>query len=357
MGLFDGGGLGSVLPGAVIGGALGGVPGTILGAVGQDVTKLGGNLLNNIGDPFNAQMPGANLLQPATVTQANQLYDQSQQGLAQQQAFLQAMQSAYGGVPGEQAAFARQLAAQVNGGGPNPAQDMLNQATQQNVAQQAALMASARGTSSNPALIARQAAQQGAQAQQQAAGQAATMRSNQQLQAQQQLAQMQQSMLGNQQQAQNAYNQGLQSQQQNTLGAIGSQNNAQAGLTSTSAQIESGNAQRRAGLIGGIAGGIGSAMGLAHGGMVPGTAEGGPSSYLGRAMASSGAQQSSGLMRAAHGAIVPGQAQKAGDSSQNDTVPAMLSPGEIVIPRSIAMHPDAPAKAAAFVQAVLSRKS
>ena len=44
------------------------------------------------------------------------------------------------------------------------------------------------------------------------------------------------------------------------------------------------------------------------------------------------------------------------DSLKNDKVPAMLSQGEIVIPRHITQHPDAARKAAAFVQSVLNKK-
>ncbi len=47
-----------------------------------------------------------------------------------------------------------------------------------------------------------------------------------------------------------------------------------------------------------------------------------------------------------NGGCVPGEPKMAGDSAQNDTVPAMLSPGEIVIPRSKAGNPDAAAKEA-----------
>lgn len=50
------------------------------------------------------------------------------------------------------------------------------------------------------------------------------------------------------------------------------------------------------------------------------------------------------------GGTVPGRAPAAGDSYANDTVPAMLSPGEIVIPRSIAQGPNAPDRAAEFVE-------
>lgn len=42
----------------------------------------------------------------------------------------------------------------------------------------------------------------------------------------------------------------------------------------------------------------------------------------------------------AHGGAVPGKAPVKGDSAKNDTVPAMLSPGEVVIPRSALGSPD-----------------
>jgi hypothetical protein len=53
------------------------------------------------------------------------------------------------------------------------------------------------------------------------------------------------------------------------------------------------------------------------------------------------------------GGGVPGQAKVQGDSPKNDTVPAELSPGEVVLPRSISHNPDA---AAAFVQHLLGNK-
>jgi hypothetical protein len=56
--------------------------------------------------------------------------------------------------------------------------------------------------------------------------------------------------------------------------------------------------------------------------------------------------------RMAHGAKVPGTAKVDGDSEKNDTVPALLSPGEIVVPRSAAKDPE---KAAAFAKSVAMR--
>lgn len=58
----------------------------------------------------------------------------------------------------------------------------------------------------------------------------------------------------------------------------------------------------------------------------------------------------------AHGAEVSGRAKFNGDTRANDTVPAMLSPGEIVLPRSVAQSPDAPDKAKRFVEAIKGKK-
>lgn len=58
----------------------------------------------------------------------------------------------------------------------------------------------------------------------------------------------------------------------------------------------------------------------------------------------------------AKGGPVPGKAKVKGNSYSNDTVPAMLSPGEIVLPRSVTQSAD-PAKAAAqFVAEKLKSK-
>lgn len=53
------------------------------------------------------------------------------------------------------------------------------------------------------------------------------------------------------------------------------------------------------------------------------------------------------------GGEVPGKSRVFGDDEQNDTVPAMLSPGEIVIPRTHATSPEA---AADFVRALQAKK-
>lgn len=167
---------------------------------------------------------------------------------------------------GKQNSLAGQLLDQSQGKGPNVAQAQLNSATAQNVATQGALQASQRGASTNPALIAREAARQGAQTQQQAAGQAATLGAQQQLTAQQQLS----SLYGNQ------ANQAIQ-QESIEQGGIAAQNSAittgQLGASGLNAQVAGQNSGANAGLFGGlisgIGGGLGGGLGLYKGGVVP----------------------------------------------------------------------------------------
>jgi len=66
-----------------------------------------------------------------------------------------------------------------------------------------------------------------------------------------------------------------------------------------------------------------------------------------------------GGLAATGGNVRAGDGQKAevkGDSLKNDKVPAMLSEGEIVLPRHITMSDRAPEKAAAFVAATLAKR-
>jgi hypothetical protein len=58
------------------------------------------------------------------------------------------------------------------------------------------------------------------------------------------------------------------------------------------------------------------------------------------------------------GGHVPGRPPVPGpvDTETNDVVPAKLSPGEIVLPRSITKRPDAPQKARDFVAHLAARR-
>ena len=267
------------------------------------------------------------------------------QALAQQQAFVQSLQ------------------AQMAGQGPNLAQEQLRQATSANQAMAAGMAASQKGIS--PALAQRQALMNQAAMQQQAAGQAGTLRAQQQLQAQgllgQQLAQQQQQSL----QAQNI---NAQTAAQNAAikGRIagGTMSGIGAGLNMLPNLFKGSTAA--AGTEGGIAdyaGSIGEALGSTAAEALPLMEEAGP-----LLLAAHGGQvptksamfhhiMGTKPFMAAEGNMVPGKAEVKGDSPKNDNVPAVLSPGEIVIPRSIALHKNAPELAKKFVADTLKKNN
>ena len=283
-----------------------------------------------------------------------------------------------------------QMQAVANGQGPNPAQAALNQATGNNIQQQAALMASQRGAGANAGLLARQAAQQGANVQQQAAGQAAVMQANQQLAAMNQLGNLANAQLGAgqqqlrdiagvtqnqvsnqmqgsrdlsnvglaqaglQQQALNNYAnqtgnmvnrqvnaaQGLTSANQNlynTQGQLHAQGQAVQGDINTKsdiaqANIEAGdrgaNKQLVGSVVGGVLNGAGAAIGMAQGGVVHNYAVGGPVAPPASSVVAP-TQSSFSRMRSA----APMTAiKKENYMNKGGEVPAMVSPGEGYIP-------------------------
>lgn len=283
-----------------------------------------------------------------------------QDQLAQQQAFVQQMQ-AQGGLQNQSNVFqqqqqlAQQLQQQTLGQGPNPAQAQLAQNTASNTAQQSALAAGQRGSSANAGLTARNAANQGANMQQQATGQAATMQAQQQIAAQQQLGQQQQNMAGL---ATNQVGQLQQGQQMAGNTAIQNQSSllgAQSSANQVNAQAD---AQRNSAVMG-LIGGVGAAAMTGGASLAPaaaGAAAGAGSSRgpgpTRQAFANGGQVQQERLQTAgdasrldngfgkvivkkADGGKVPGKAAVAGDSLKNDKVKALLSPGELIIPRTV----------------------
>lgn len=238
-------------------------------------------------------------------------------------------------VQGQQNALAKQLLDQSQGNGPNPAQALYQQ-NQNAAAQQAAgLIASQKGV--NPAVAARMAAQQQGQQMQQGAAGAAAQQATQQLNAQTQLEQ-QQSNIANENQ--NLYK---------------TSEEGQTGANTTNANVAMANAASEKDSIGGALGGagkalssIGSVFGFATGGAIP--------DHLSRV-----AEIHHGdFMKKARdfraGGPVPGKAKVPGNSVRNDVVPAMLSPGEEVLPRSVTQAQDAPAKASEFVRHLQEQK-
>jgi hypothetical protein len=163
-----------------------------------------------------------------------------------------------------QNALAAQLQAMTLGQGPNPALAQLNQATGQNVANQAAMAAGQRGASQNVGLLARQAAQTGAATQQNAVGQAASQMAQQQIAAQNNLANLSAQQVGQAGQAAGAFG-------QTSGNVLGTLENANAAANTANANIAGQNAQTNSGLLGGI----GAAIGLAKGGKVQKMAAGG----------------------------------------------------------------------------------
>lgn len=308
------------------------------------------------GSAFGIKTPEAakaNLTTPYTANQATEQYNAVNNQLAQQGQYLQQLQAQHAlqnqtDVFGQQQQLANQLQQRAMGAGPNPALEQLRQQTAANTANQAALMASQRGAGANTGLLARQAAMQGAANQQASVGQAATMQANQQIAAQQQLAQQQQAMqsaagqqagqLQNQYQATGA--QQLQAQA-NINQAIANQNNAQIANTQQANAATQALYGTQMGIVGGLIGGASSALTMSPTGA--GAAGGG------------GGGVSKMAMPFSDGGKVPGKAEVPGDSRVNDTVPTMLSPGEIVIPRSIVDHPDAAKLAAEFVKHELGK--
>lgn len=345
--------------------------------------------------------PGsADIVKPVSKEQAQTSYDANQQALAQQQALVQAIQAQNG--LGNQSSVYNQLSQIAQGQGPNPALAQLANATGANTANQAALMASQRGTGANPALIARQAAMQGANNQQQAAGQAAA------LQAQQSLGAIEgMGNLANQQaQQQIGTTQGLtaaqQNEQQNLLNSIAQQNASAVGMQSNINQANAGLAGQTMGMTGSILGGLanaggGAMFGGAKGGGAKGGAEGGPvnslpempkgpQSAFGQWAASIGSQPKKEMyaeggevdalvspgevyldrtavdevkkgadpMKA--GEKIPGKPKVSGAKNDyaNDTVPKKLEEGGIVLPRSVTQSKNPEWEAHKFVRALMA---
>lgn len=368
---------------------------------------------------------GANngqITDPTNQGQINAAYNTAQNAQGSQQSLLNALQG-QNGIQNQSQVY-QQLQGVANGTGPNPAQAMLNQATGANVSNQAALMAGQRGAGSNVGLLARQAGQQGANLQQQAVGQGATMQANQSLNAIGAAGNLATNQVGNQIGATTANTQAAQSEQ-NIL------NNANAGVNTINAGLQ-------AGVTGGLMGGAGSAIGalLANGGTVHKYAGGGgvqpgnltnflngwtgsqsvapagidnsalvkggqaigngaaaainaPPSYnpnLGAQFSNAGNDSNNGVQfggltgsqtpssfgglgmdktfakggnvgtKLKSGGHVPGTPKVPGNSYSNDTVKALLSPGEVVIPNSVMQSQDPVRGAAQFVQAQLAKK-
>lgn len=292
---------------------------------------------------------------------------------------------------GQQQNLINQLQGEASGqgAGASLAQNMLRQATDNNIKQGAGLIASQKGI--NPALAARLIAQNTGAANQNAAAQGANMGLQQQLAAQGQLG----SLLSQQQgldtsQLTNLYGTqrgqdisstlgagGLSLQHegniinggnaQNTtdvnasLGAQGLDASTAAGTQRAGVDTNAQNASVAAGDQNAVTANNATIAGIKeanHQGQVAseqiksGVAAGNAAvakDLTAGAVGGGAAAATKVALGAAHGGKIPGRAKHKGDDPRNDTIPADLSPGEVVIPRSAANDPE---KAAAFVAAL-----
>jgi hypothetical protein len=341
--------------------------GTVYGANGTQTTAAGVsgsnqfgsvNSLSNVGSAFDnpiAATGGGMKGIGADFTAQNGFYADTP-NISQQEGY-------YTSANEGQNALAKQLQAQANGQGPNPALAQLQETTQANGQNAAGLVASQRGM--NPGLAARLASQQQVEANQKAAGQGATLAAQQQLSAEQGLA----SVYGQQE---NAASQNASVVNQGELGSEGI--NAQTAQKNTDAVNKT---------TGGMMNGAGSALAMlaAKGGvvgkdgMVPiqkfdwgGVAEG-PLATVNIPNIQSGStdssKDSSGTSEGAQGIMsmfdvggkVPGKAKVPRDSASNDIVPAMLSKGEVVLDLNTMNSKNPPEAAKKFVQALIDKEA
>lgn len=306
----------------------------------------------------------------------------AQQGISQaQQDFMNALTTNANSAATGTNALTGQLQNQALGNGPNPALNQLNQATAQNQAATAAQIANSKGI--NPGLATRLAAQNGAATQQQAAGQAATLRAQQQLGAQGALGNLYGNQVNQAQQQQNLTGQQNLTQQQIFQNALNNQNSQYLQGKGIESGIAQQNAAANSALIGGLTGGLSNgtvAGNIGGGGGGSGGDSGGKSGGLGglfsflaeggkvptvNAMLSPGEmyldpnkakEVADGKAHPLSGKMIPGKAKVEGNSLVNDTVHAKLKPGGIVVPRD-KMNSNDPAKNAKdFVQAILNSK-
>lgn len=222
--------------------------GTILGGPSQDVNQ-GSGLIPNIRNAIGLSAQGADIQKGTNAEQLNNAYSGVQNALNNQIGITNTLTPQVANAASNQNAIAAQELAMSRGEGPNPAANQLAQATGANVANQAALMAAQRGASANPALLARQAAMQGAQVQQGAAGQAATMGSQQQINAQNNLANLSGNQINQAGQASTALNTAQQNEQQNLLNANAGTN---ANAVAMQSNINNNNSNANSALLGGI---------------------------------------------------------------------------------------------------------
>ncbi len=227
--------------------------------------------------------------------------------------------------------FVNALKMQAAGKGPSAAQDQLTSATDANIRQAMALGQSQRGTGYQAGVKGILANQ--ARTQQESALQSSFLRNQEALQAQNQLG----GILG-------TMRQGDLGQQGNSTDVAKLQQNWAVAKLDEAGRKRAADHQLLGNMVN-AGGGVAAQYSSGGGGRVP------------AAPSQPAYDPVSPPAELASGGQIPGYAQAPGNSPRNDTVPAMLSPGEIVLPRTVAQSADAPDKAAEFVAAIKAQKS
>lgn len=248
------------------------------------------------------------------------------------------------------------LMAQAQGtGGPSAAQLQMQAGVDQAAGQAMGVAAAQRGVS--PALAARQAQQAGAQMSQQANQQSGILRAQEQLNAQQTAGSMLASQRNARMQAAGINAQGFENAADRSAGAFKSAGTAIAGMSDggivpgyADGGMVAQNIQSKPDFLNALAVSIGQNVGQQMA-KNPARSEGADFGGLGQKVSSymdsgsgggtatgtaNGLAQSLSPAALSNGGSVPGKAVVSGDSPKNDIVDAKLSPGEIVVPRTVA---------------------
>lgn len=248
----------------------------------------------------------------------------------------------------QETAFVRYLQNQAMGtGGPSAAELQLRRGSDMATNNAMALAASQRGV--NPALAARMAQMSAANSLQDANQQAGILRAQEQLNSQGMFADMLESQ-------RNARIQREQAGLQNQLG-----------MDQVNVRAYEDAAGRRRAWANDIASGIGKIAGMNEGGMVQKNSESINSKLASfdyepskpEEESSSGMSISPEMAKKAmsflanKGGKVPGHARVKGDSIKNDVVPVMLSPGELVVPRTVVK--EGPEAIREFAQSIMKK--
>lgn len=228
---------------------------------GGYIKKLGnkkyfdsGGIISNAAGALGMNAGYANTTPGTSAGQLNTAYTNATNAANQQVGLQNTLIPQAATAANNQNTVAAQELAMTEGQGPNPAQNQLATATGTNVSNEAALLAGQRGAGANPGMAGRNIATAGTQAQEGAAGQAATLQAQQQIAAQGALSNLSNQQVAQAQGATTALNTAEQNEQNILQNANTSQNNAN---VSMQGNVNNVNAQTNQSVMGGITSGGG----------------------------------------------------------------------------------------------------